>query len=268
MSLNKGIMIGSILLGIMLLTSIAASILSPYDPMFIQMDQRLLPPSSSHLFGTDEYGRDLFSRVLYGGQTSFKIGFLTVLSVMLFGLFFGMIAGYFRRLDQLIMRVADGLMAFPVIILALAIIASLGQTELNIVIALTIVYIPGMTRVIRSSVIAIKEMEYIESAKAIGASHWRILWIYIFPNTLSPLIVQATLTFAYAILAEAGMSFLGLGTPPPAPSWGNILSDARSIMGVAQWMTLFPGFSIFLTVLGLNILGDGLRDKFDPKMKC
>ncbi|MHB1652606.1 MAG: ABC transporter permease [Desulfitobacteriaceae bacterium] len=178
-----------------------------------------------------------------------------------------MIAGYFRIVDNWIMRIADGLMAFPSIVLAIAIMASIGPAKYNVVIAMTIVYIPRTTRIIRAAVIAVKELEYIEAARALGANDLRILIRYILPNCMSPLIVQASFTFAYAILAEAGLSFLGLGTPPPAPSLGNILSDSRSLMDSAPWMALFPGFAITLIVLGLNLLGDGLRDQLDPRMK-
>lgn len=268
MSRNKGIIIGAILLGVMLFLSLTAPFFTSYDPQAVKMEDRLQSPCREHPLGTDDYGRDLLSRVLYGGRVSFKVGLLTVVSTVIFGLFFGMLAGYFRAADQIIMRVADGLMAFPVIILSIAIMAVLGASQLNVIIALTVVYIPGMSRVIRASVISIKKTEYIEAARAIGASNFRILMLYILPNVLSPLIVQATMTFAYAVLAEAGLSFLGVGTPPPAPSWGNILADSRSIMSTAPWMALFPGIAITITVLGLNLLGDGLRDRFDPKMKA
>jgi len=264
---NKGIKLGGIILIVIIVLSLFAPLIAQYDPLEIDVVNRLSPPSWEHPFGTDDFGRDIFSRVLYGGQTSLRIGLITVLTATVGGALIGLLAGYFRKVDLVVMRFVDGLTAFPVIILAMGIMAFMGQSELNTVMALTIVYIPSMTRVIRSSVLSIKGTEYIESARALGASSGRIMGMHIFPNTLSPLIVQATLIFAYAVLAEAGLSFLGLGTPPPAPSWGNILSEARGVMFAAPWMTIFPGLFIFFTVLGLNILGDGLRDHFDPRMK-
>jgi peptide/nickel transport system permease protein len=266
MRLNKGIIIGGSLLLIIIIATFAAPLLTSYDPLDINIANRLSSPSSHHIFGTDAYGRDLFSRVLFGGQSSFRIGLVTVALSTILGSILGMLTGYYHKVDLVVMRFIDGFMAFPVIILALAIMACLGQSELNTVLALTVVYIPGMTRIIRSAVFTVKGTEYIESARALGASNFRILFIDIFPNVTSPLIVQATQIFAYAVLAEAGLSFLGLGTPPPAPSWGNILSEARGLMDAAPWMTLFSGLFIFFTVLGLNLLGDGLRDKLDPKM--
>ena len=266
-TLNNGIIIGGVIVLIIALLSLAAPLLTDFDPEMVDMTQKLLAPSDEHPFGTDNFGRDLFSRVLYGGRVSFKVGLLTVISTIILGLTLGMLAGYFRWADTVIMRVADGLMAFPVILLSLAIMAILGASQMNVIIALTVVYVPSMTRVVRGAIISIKKMDYIEAARASGASDLRIMLLYILPNVMSPVIVQATMTFAYAVLAEAGLSFLGMGTPPPAPSWGNILSESRSIMSVAPWMATCPGIAITLTVLGLNLLGDGLRDKFDPKLK-
>lgn len=264
---NKSVLIGGVILLVMFILGLLAPLIAPYDPLSQQIMDRLMPPSSSHLFGTDNFGRDVFSRVIYGSQISLKVGLLTVIFSTIFGLILGLIAGYFTIVDNLIMRLADGLMAFPSIVLAIAIMAALGPSDFNVVVAMTVVYIPRTMRVVRSAVIAVKEMEFNEAARALGASDWRIIIHYILPNSLSPLIVQATFTFAYAILAEAGLSFLGLGTPPPAPSWGNILSDSRSLLNSAPWMALFPGIAISMTVLGLNLLGDGLRDVLDPRMK-
>lgn len=266
-SLNNGIIIGGMLVLIMALFSLAAPLLTDYDPVLVDMTQKLHPPSAEHFFGCDDYGRDLFARVLYGGRVSFKVGILTVLSTIVLGLTLGMLAGYFRMADMVVMRISDGLMAFPVILLSLAIMAILGASQMNVIIALTVVYVPSMTRVVRGAIISIKQMDYVEAARASGASDLRIIMLYILPNIMSPVIVQSTMTFAYAVLAEAGLSFLGVGTPPPAPSWGNILAESRNIMSVAPWMAACPGVAITLTVLGLNLLGDGLRDKFDPKLK-
>ena len=266
-SLNNGIIIGGMLVLIMALFSLAAPLLTDYDPVLVDMTQKLHPPSAEHFFGCDDYGRDLFARVMYGGRVSFKVGILTVLSTIVLGLTLGMLAGYFRMADMVVMRISDGLMAFPVILLSLAIMAILGASQMNVIIALTVVYVPSMTRVVRGAIISIKQMDYVEAARASGASDLRIIMLYILPNIMSPVIVQSTMTFAYAVLAEAGLSFLGVGTPPPAPSWGNILAESRNIMSVAPWMAACPGVAITLTVLGLNLLGDGLRDKFDPKLK-
>lgn len=268
MRLNFGIIIGGILLLLLICLTFLAPVVSSYEPLAIDVVNRLSPPSPEHPLGTDDYGRDLLSRVLYGGQASFRIGLITVGISTALGAILGMLSGYYHKLDIVLMRFADGLTAFPVLILALGIMAVLGQSSMNTVIALTIIYVPNMMRVVRSSVLSVKSTEYIEAARALGASDLRIMALHIFPNVISPLIVQATLIFGYAILAEATLSFLGMGTPPPAPSWGNILSEARTYMAVAPWMTLFPGFAIFLSVLGLNLLGDGLRDRFDPKMSA
>jgi peptide/nickel transport system permease protein len=251
----------------MTIMALAAPLITINDPLHVNVQDRLMPPEPAHWFGTDDFGRDLFTRVVYGTRISLEVGAYTVVLTMVIGLFFGLLAGYYVALDNWIMRIADGLMAFPSIVLAIAIMAAMGPTKFNVIIAMTIVYIPRTIRIIRSAVMTVREFEYIEAARALGASDIRIIVRYILPNSLSPLIVQATFTFAYAILAEAGLSFLGVGTPPPAPSWGNILSDSRSMMDSAPWMALFPGFAIMITVLGLNMLGDGLRDQLDPRMK-
>lgn len=266
MRVNAGIIVGGLLLLLLICVIFLAPLITNHKPLSIDVVNRLAPPSTEHIFGTDDYGRDLFSRVLFGGQESFRIGLMTVLVSATLGTILGLLSGFYHKLDFVLMRLADGFTSFPVIILSLGIMAVLGQSSMNTIIALSIVYIPNMMRVVRSSTLSIKSIEYIEAAVALGASNIRILVVHIFPNVISPMIVQATLIFGYAIIAEATLSFLGLGTPPPAPSWGNILSEARTYIAVAPWMTLFPGLAILLSVLGLNILGDGLRDRFDPKM--
>ena len=259
--------LGLVLAGIMVLTAILAPILAPYDPLAINITHRLQGPSLQHPFGTDNFGRDLLSRVLLGARLSLKVGAYVVAFTCFFGTIIGLIAGYYPRLDNLIMRAMDALMAFPAILLAIAIMAALGPSELNVVIALGIVYTPRTARVVRGSVLTLKEQDFIEAARSAGAGDGRILFLHILPNCLSPLIVQATFIFAYAILAEAGLSFVGAGPPPPTPSWGNILSEGRSYMRVAPWITLFPGLAIAITVLGLNLAGDGLRDVLDPRLR-
>ncbi len=259
--------LGIILTGMMVLFAILAPVLAPYDPLAISIAHRLQGPSSLHPFGTDNFGRDLLSRVLLGARLSLKVGAYVVAFTSFFGTLIGLIAGYYPRLDNVIMRVMDALMAFPAILLAIAIMAALGPSELNVVIALGIVYTPRTSRVVRGSVLALKDQDFIEAARSAGAGDGRILLLHILPNCLSPLIVQATFIFAYAILAEAGLSFVGAGPPPPTPSWGNILSEGRSYMRVAPWITLFPGMAIAITVLGLNLAGDGLRDVLDPRLR-
>lgn len=265
--LNSGIVIGGILFLILLFLSIGAPLFTSQDPVAVNMKLINQPPSAEHIFGTDAYGRDVLARCLYGGRVSFKVGVMSVLCTTVLGTILGLSAGYFRKVDIVVMRIIDGMTAFPAIVLGMALVAVFGQEDRNLILALAIVYTPGMTRIVRSSVLSVRESEYIEAAKAIGANSLRIQLRHILPNIVSPLIVQVTLIFGYAVLAEAGLSYLGLGTQPPSPSWGNILNEGRSSMVIAPWLTTIPGAFIFMTVLSLNLLGDGLRDRFDPKLK-
>jgi len=237
------------------------------SPYTLDTANRLLPPSAEHFFGTDNYGRDLFSRVMYGARVSLIIGFSVALLTSIFGTIVGLYAAYFKKLDSLLMRTSDGLMAFPAILLAIAIMASLGANLTNVIIALTIVFTPLVARTIRSTALIVKEQTYVEALRAQGANSTRIIWSNIFPNVTSPLIVQATFIFADAIIVEAALSFLGAGIPAPEPSWGNLLYDGKTVIFNAWWMTIFPGIAIMLTVLGLNLFGDGLRDLLDPHNK-
>ncbi len=239
--------------------------ITPYDE--VQMRHRFEPPSAAFPFGTDNFGRDIFSRVVYGARISLQIGLSVVVLSGILGVIFGTLAGYFPRLDNVIMRVMDALLAFPEIILAIAIAATLGPSTANAIIALAVVYTPRTARVVRASVLVIRQMDYVTAAICAGATDMRILRRHVFPNTLAPLVVQLTFIFAYAVIAEAVLSFLGIGAVPPTPTWGNIIAEGRNYIREATWISLFPGLAIGITVLGLNLLGDGLRDVLDPRMK-
>lgn len=264
---NKMAIAGLLIICAILLIALLAPYISPYDPLVLNIRSRFQSPNSEFLFGTDNYGRDVFSRVLYGARVSLKVGVIVVFITSALGTFFGLIAGYFRKLDYVIMRVMDAFMSFPTILLGISIVAILSPSEMNAAIALSVVYTPRTTRIVRSAVLEIKGSEFVRAAKSLGASDFRIILKHILPNCLTPLIVQSTFVFAYAVLAEASLSFVGAGPPPPAPSWGNILSEGRQYIRTAPWITIFPGIFIALTVLGLNLTGDGLRDALDPKMK-
>lgn len=245
--------------------AIFAPWLAPADPTFANPSIRLSPPSRENLFGTDGLGRDTFSRVVYGARISLIIGLGVTLAAGLIGSLLGLLSGYVERLDSPIMRTLDGLMAFPSILLAIAIMASLGPSTLNVFIALTVVFTPAIARLVRSTTLVIKQQPYVESARAIGMRDSTIMAKYIFPNGLSPLIVQCTFVIALAIISEASLSFLGAGVPPQQPTWGNMLRDGQSLLQQAWWLAVFPGVALFTTVLSLNLLGDGLRDALDPR---
>jgi peptide/nickel transport system permease protein len=233
----------------------------------MQFRYRFTEPGGQFLLGTDNFGRDILSRVVYGARLSLAIGASVVLLTGVAGTILGALAGYFRRVDAWLVSVMDALMAFPTVLLAIGITAALGPSAANAVIALTAVYTPRTARIVRASVLVLREMDYVQAAQASGAGHGRILARHILPNSLAPLIVQLTFIFAYAVLAEAILSFLGMGPQPPTPTWGNIIAEGRNYMREAAWIALFPGIAIALTVLGLNLLGDGLRDALDPRMR-
>lgn len=264
---RKTTFIGLLLVMFTIAGAIAAPVISPYAPDKMSVVDRLQSPSSLHPLGTDDFGRDIFSRVLYGARVSLLVGAAIVSFTLIFGVLFGLAAGYYPGLDTIIMRIMDGLMAFPGIVLAIAMMGSLGPSVNNVIIALGIVYTPRVARLVRSVVLTVRENQYIEAAKALGADDVRIITRHILPNCLSPIVVQASFIFSYAILGEAALSFLGVGVPATTPSWGNILSDGRIYIRNAPWITVFPGLSIMLIVLGLNMVGDGLRDLLDPKLK-
>lgn len=249
------------------LLALAADVVRLHDPYTLNFRHRFVAPGDGQFwFGTDNVGRDLFSRVAIGARVSLVIGLFVMLVSGAAGTVLGALSGFFHALDGPIMRTMDALMAFPSIMLAIAIAATLGQSQVNVVIALSAVYVPSTARIVRSSVMVVREASFIEAAHASGANRLDILARHVLPNALAPLIVQMSFIFAYAVLAEAALSFLGVGTPPPTPSWGNIIADGRSYIHEAPWITLIPGAAVTVTVLGLNLLGDALRDALDPRL--
>ena len=258
---------GLVLFGIILIAAVFAPMLAPTDPDKLAMRFKFLSPGPDHPFGTDNFGRSLWSRVIWGARLSVLMGSAVVVLNAIFGTLVGALAGYFRWLDNPLMRVNDALMAFPAILLAIGITAVLGPSTIDAVLALAIVYIPRTARIVRSSVIVLREMEYVQAAVAAGAGHWRILRRHIMPNAMAPLIVQLSFLFAYTVLAEATLSFLGLGAVPPTPTWGNIMAEGRQYMIEAPWIITIPGVALMITVMGLNMLGDGLRDVLDPRLR-
>jgi peptide/nickel transport system permease protein len=261
-------MFGATIVILLVLTAVFGPYLTPYDPNEIDMSARFLGPTLAHPMGTDDFGRDTLSRVMYGARVSLQVGIIAVSIAATVGTLLGLIAGYAGRVvDEVIMRAMDILFAFPAILLAIAILAALGRGITNAMIAIGIVYIPIFARIARGAVLSVREEEFIESARAIGARDTRILFRHIFPNSTAPLIVEVTLSLAFAILAEAALSFFGLGTQPPDPSWGRMLSEGRAYFRQSVWMGIFPGLAIMLTVMGFNFLGDGLRDALDPRLK-
>jgi peptide/nickel transport system permease protein len=264
---HRSFMIGLVLTSIVVIAALAAPFLALPDPNRLAIRFRFRPPSEEFLFGTDNLGRSVLSRVIWGAQLSLLIGLGVVLLNAVFGVLIGALSGYFTRLDGPMMRFADALMAFPSVLLAIGIAAALGASAGTAVIALAVVYIPRTARIVRASVLVVRELEYVQAARASGAGTWRILRRHVMPNCMAPLIVQLSFVFAYAVLSEAVLSFLGLGAPPTTPSWGILISEGRGYIREAAWLTVVPGCAIAMTVLGLNLLGDGLRDVLDPRLK-
>jgi peptide/nickel transport system permease protein len=260
-------MTGAAIVLLVVVQGLAAPVLLKADPTTIDVDRILAPPSTSHWLGTDDFGRDLLARIVHGTRLSLLVGFSVLLLTLAMGAVLGILAGYFPAADAVIMRIMDALMAFPAILLALTVMAVAGPATINVVAALGIAYSPRMARLARAAVLSVRAEEYIESAQALGTRPMRILIKHIVPNAVAPLIVQGTFTFAYAILGEAALSFVGLGAVPPTPSLGNILADARAVIRDAPWMIAFPSLTLSLTILGLNLLGDGIRDVLDPRMR-
>lgn len=264
---SPGLIIGTIGFLLILVTAILVPILNTQDPNAMVVMDRLKVPSAAHIFGTDELGRDLFIRVMYGARVSLWVGGCVAIFSCVLGTIIGLYASYFKVLDQILMRICDGLIAIPGILLAIALIAALGTSSWNVVVALTIVYTPNVARTVRASAMVIREQTYVEAAKVQGGGNFRILWKLILPGVISPLTVQASYIFSQAIISEASLSFLGAGVPAPAASWGNMLEASKAVLSKAPWTMIVPGAAVIICVLSLNLFGDGLRDFMDPRTK-
>jgi len=266
---NRAAMVGGLLILFFIIVAIVGPSFTVYDPTKVDYSIKLLSPSSTHWLGTDHNGRDIFTRLIHGMSITLYIGFLSVLVGLVIGVPLGIVAGYYgKAVDSIIMRFIDILLAFPGILLAIALVSVLGGNINNVIIAVGIFSIPGFARIVRGSTMAVRKLEYIDAVRALGAGDLRIITLHILPNILSPIIVQATIRIAYAILIASGLSFLGLGAQPPTPEWGAMLSQGRSYMFDHPHVALYPGLAILTVVLAFNIFGDGLRDALDPKMKA
>ena len=265
---NKLALFGMIVLGLLVVAAVFGPLLAPYGYNQVIVTDRLAGPSPTHPFGTDNLGRDVFSRVLLGARVSLLVGLVAVGISLSAGVLFGLLAGFYGgKVDDAIMRAMDVLFAFPAMLMAIAVLAILGPGTTNAMIAIGIVYTPIFARITRGSVLSVREDVYVRAARSLGAGDARLIALHILPNVLPPIIVQTTVSLAFAILSEAALSFLGLGTQPPDPSWGRMLSEGRGFMQQAWWMAVFPGLAIFVTVLSFNVLGDALRDALDPRQK-
>jgi len=258
---------GAIIVLATIVAAVAAPLLAHYDPAS-QAARRLLPPSTDHFFGTDQLGRDTFSRIVYGARVSLEVGIVAVGIALIVGCVLGIVCGFYGgRLDDLLMRLVDVMSAFPSLVLAIVIAGLVGPSRNTAMVAIGVVYAPAFARVVRGAVLAVRAEPYMESARVVGAQDWRMIRYHVLPNILAPLIVLVSVYLSQAILSEAALSFLGLGTQPPEPSWGGMLSEARQYMQLSPWMAIFPGFMIMLAVMGFNFLGDGLRDVLDPRLR-
>ncbi|WP_107943628.1 nickel transporter permease [Metasolibacillus sp. FSL H7-0170] len=265
---NKAAVVGGLIILFIILVGIFGPMFLKTDPNAQNLVNKLQPPSKDHWFGTDNFGRDIFTRIIFGTQLTLKVGFLSVFIGGVIGVVLGIVAGYYGGLvDTITMRLMDILLAFPGILLALAIVSVLGGSLTNVIIAVGIFSVPAFARIVRGSTLQVKKLEYIDAVKALGASDGRIIFLHILPNIMSPIIVQATMRIATAILTASGLAFLGLGAQPPEPEWGAMLNEGRTYMHNASHMVMFPGMMIVIVVLAFNIFGDGLRDALDPKMK-
>jgi len=251
------------LLGLAYLTPVFVTL----DPLAISGTTKLLPPGGAHLLGTDDLGRDVFARIVVGAHISLRIAFAATLLTAVFGIVLGMLSGQYRVADAIIGQISDALLVFPGFVLAIMILSAIGRSELNVILAVFVLYVPRLIRTVRASILEYRDADFVLAARTLGAGDLRILIIHIFPRAIGPVLVQLSLGFSSAILVEAGLSFLGLGSPPPAPSWGNMISGARDFTRTAPWLMIAPGAMIALTVLSLNLIGDGLRDMLDPRLQ-
>lgn len=264
---HRSFRIGFVIVVLLTLAAVFAPLITSFDPTAMRARIRFRPPQEAYWFGTDNFGRDVFTRCLYGARLSLTIGLGVALLSGLVGTVAGIVSAQYRRFDAMIMRLMDGLMAFPAIILAIGLAAAMGPNIGSLIVALSVAYIPRTARIVRASALVVRELEFVDAARVSGASSLRIIWKHLLPNCMGPLLVQLTFVFAYAILAEAALSFLGIGPPPPAPSWGNIIAEGRDQAVDSWWIMFFPGLAISLATLGMNLLGDGLRDVLDPRLK-
>jgi peptide/nickel transport system permease protein len=268
MKIRANALIGALLVGTVAVMAFLSVVWTPYNPLKIAPRLRLAPPSTDFLLGTDEFGRDVLSRIMAGAGTSLLVAATTVILALLLGVVVGLVAGYVRGwVDRVLMVANDALLAFPGILLALGVMVVIGANKWGIVLALGLAYAPTAVRVVRGTVLSLREKEYIEASRVIGNSGWRTLFVHVLPNCIAPLVVLATSMFGWVILSESALSFLGLGVPPPAPTWGNMLSSGRPYIESAAWLGIAPGVCIALTLLGINLLGDALRDWLDPRME-
>lgn len=265
---NKSALFGAVIIFIFFLLAIIGPLIAPYEPNVPNIKDKLLPPNADYWLGTDDKGRDILTRLLYGARISLSVGLISTILGAFIGITMGIISGYYGKwVDTLIMRFCDILLAFPGILLALAIVSVLGASTINVIIAVAFFAIPTFARIVRGSTLSVKKLEYIDAIKAMGASDLRIIFFHILPNILSPIIIQSTLYIASAIVTASSLSFLGMGTKPPTPEWGTMLAQGRSYISQAPHITLFPGLAILLVVVGFNLFGDGLRDALDPKTR-
>ncbi|WP_411956248.1 ABC transporter permease [Arvimicrobium flavum] len=263
---NRAIACGAIILLIVVLAALLAPWIAPYAPNKLSIVNKLKAPSLTHFFGTDEFGRDIFSRAIYAGRISLLVSLGVVCISTLLGVFLGVAAGFFRKLDAPISRLLDAMMSFPDILLAIALVAALGPSLTTVILALGITYAPRLARIVRGSTLVLRELPYIEAAVALGLPTWQVLLRHVLLNLASPILVQATFVFASAMLAEASLSFLGVGVSTDMPTWGTMLASGREFMNNAPWLMVFPGLAIVFSVLSLQLLGDGLRDLVDPRL--
>lgn len=265
---NKGAVLGLVFLTVLVVCALVPDLIAPYGFDDQNLGRRFKSPSAAHLFGTDEFGRDIFSRVVFGCRISLTLGIVSVTISCFFGIILGCIAGYYGRIvDNVIMRFIDIMLSIPNILLAVSIVAALGTSFFNLMLAIGVGAIPGYARIVRAAILSVKEQEYIEAARSNGASDWHIITRHILPNCMAPIIVQATISIAHAVLSAAGMSFIGLGIMPPTPEWGSMLSSGRAYIRDYWYVVTFPGLAIMMTVFSINLLGDGLRDALDPRLK-